>query len=249
MLKRLVFLLFGLLLAIGIVFGVEIVLAMRREYLPTTPALDIAGEFGDDDARQLTFAVLGDSTAAGVGAGTPDKAYPTKLARALASRGYRVRLQAFGVSGARVADVLDDQLDRALAIRPDLVFLGIGANDVTHVTKLESVRDDMAEVLDRIEEGGAAVVVAGPPDMRSPVFYEPLRSVVGWRGDAVAAEIEKVASEAGVPVVPLADGTREFFRDDPDRYYSEDEFHPSAAGYALWADVILPYLVDELGSA
>ncbi len=241
--KRIVFVALGLVVAVALLLGVEVIVAMQREYLPTTPALSIGGTFGDVDARPLTFVVLGDSTAAGVGAGSADDAYPTRLARLIAREHFfRVRLLALGVSGARVADVLDEQLPRALDEDPDVVFVGIGANDVTHVTRLDDVDDDMGALLDTLRERGVATVVAGPPDMRSPVFLEPLRTIVGWRGQAVAERIEAAARNAGAGVVPLADGTREFFAEDPDRYYAEDDFHPSAAGYALWADVIYPYV-------
>ena len=51
--------------------GVEIVLAPEADYLPTDPALEIGGTFGESTDPEMTFAVLGDSTAAGVGAGDP----------------------------------------------------------------------------------------------------------------------------------------------------------------------------------
>ena len=244
--KRVLLLLLGFVLSFAALLGVEIVLAVRHEYLPTEPALRIRGTFGDTDAPPLTFAVIGDSTAAGVGAGTPERAYPTLLARRIAQQRFRVRLVATGVSGARVADALDEQAETVLAEDPDVIFVGIGANDVTHLTSLDDIGDDMRSLLEKLTSSGAQVVVAGPPDMRSAVFYEPLRSFVGWRGRAVAARIAEVAEEAGVPVVPLAEGTRDFFAEDPDRYYSDDDFHPGAPGYALWADVIYPYLEEVL---
>lgn len=244
--KRIVFVVLGLFLAVLALLGVEVVLVLRREFLPTVPALRIGGTFGDVDAPPLTFAVVGDSTAAGVGAGSADRAYATLLARRIAQERYRVTLVATGISGARVADAADEQIPEVLEAEPDVVVVAIGANDVTHVTRLSSLEEDMRGILERLTASGAAVVVAGPPDMRSPVFYEPLRSIVGWRGRAVTETIEKVARDAGVPVVPLADETRDFFIEDPDRYYSADEFHPSAAGYALWADAIFPYVEEVL---
>jgi lysophospholipase L1-like esterase len=248
--RRVVRALTFLVVGIVVVLAVEIGLALRREYLPTTPALEIRGTFGDVEAPPLTFVVLGDSTAAGVGAGSVDDSYPVRLARRVArERFFRVRLVGLGTSGARVRDVLVEQLPRALEEDPDVVVVAVGANDVTHATRLDAVADDTRALLRRLEESGAAVVVAGPPDMRSPVFLEPLRTIVGWRGNAVAARIEGVARAAGVPVVPLADGTREHFAADPDRYYSEDDFHPGPAGYGLWADVIYPYVEDAATDA
>lgn len=230
----------------ALLLGAEVWLAVRRDYLPTTPALEIGGTFGDVDAPPLTFVVLGDSTAAGVGAGSADRSYPARLARRIAQERYRVRMKSFGVSGARVRDVLEEQVPLALEEEPDVVFVGIGANDVTHATRLDDVEEDALALLERLEAAGARVVVAGPPDMRSPVFLEPLRTIVGWRGKAVAGRIETAARAAGVPVVPLADETRDYFAAHPDRYYSEDEFHPGPAGYALWADAIYPYVEESL---
>jgi lysophospholipase L1-like esterase len=50
-------------------------------------------------------------------------------------------------------------------------------------------------------------------------------------------------------MVPLAERTAPYFAKDPDLYNSEDDFHPSAAGYARWADAIYPYLRQALQSA
>jgi lysophospholipase L1-like esterase len=243
--KRVVLTILGLFFASAVLVGVEIFLAVRRDYLPTEPALEIGGVFGDVDAPPLKLVVIGDSTAAGVGAGSADRAYPTLLARRIAQERFRVKLVSFGRAGARL-DQVYEQVMPAVDEKPDLVFVCLGANDVTHWTTLSVVEQNVRYVLDEMERVGAEVVIAGPPDMRATAFLEPLRSIVGWRGRAVQARIEEVAREKGVPVVPLADETRDFFAEDPDRYYSEDEFHPSAAGYGLWADAIFPYLEQVL---
>ena len=232
--------------AVGVLLGVEIVAAMRRDYVPTEPALEIAGEFGSPAASELELVVLGDSTAAGVGAGTRGNAYPTLLARRLANEGRRVRLTGLGVSGARVADVLHEQAPAASALSPDLIFVGIGANDTIHVTPLREVSADMGRALDLLLETGATVVVAGAPDMRAEAFWEPLRSLTGWRGRRVTDVIEAEARSRGVPVVPLAERTGRFFGADPDEYYSADLFHPGPGGYERWADAIYPVLERAL---
>ncbi len=244
-LKRIGVTLLTLLIVLAAVVGAEVFLALRRDYLPTNPVLDVGGDFGSG-AKRLRFVVLGDSTAAGVGAGSAAKAYPTLLAQRLAADGRTVRLIDLGVSGARVADVLSDQVPRALEARPDLVFVGMGANDVTHATSLGAIREDSGAILGRLDTTGATVVVAGPPDMRAPAFLEPLRSIAGWRGRAVARAIEDVAARRGVTAVELARVTGPLFAKDPDRYHSADDFHPSADGYVLWADAIYPVLEDAL---
>jgi lysophospholipase L1-like esterase len=196
----------------------------------------------------MVFVVLGDSTSAGVGAGAPDRAYPVQLARRLAAGGRRVRLVNLGISGARVRDVLDHQVPAAESASPDLVFVGIGGNDATHLTPIAAVRRDMAAVMARLQRTGAGIAVAGAPDMRAAAFLQPLRTLSGWRGRRVAEAIERAALRWGAEVVPLRAATREFVSSHPERYFSEDGFHPGPQGYAAWADAIAPVLESVLAA-
>lgn len=247
MLRRLLIGLIALVVALGALVGIEILIALRRDYLPTDPALKLDDSFGEPGADELTLVVLGDSTAAGVGAGSPANAYPQVLARRLADDGYRVDLQVFGASGARAADVLREQIQTAIEAEPDLVFIGIGANDTTHLTPLDDIRTDIAFALDKLEaQTSADIVIAGAPDMRAPAFLQPLRWLAGWRGRQVSGAIADAGKEAGVAVVELAEKTGPLFGSDPDRYHSADNFHPSAAGYELWANAIYPVLSRAL---
>lgn len=230
----------------AVVLGIEIYLAYTREYLRTTPALELGGTFGPPDGKPLRFVVLGDSTAAGLGAGSPEHAYATVLSERLGERGWRVELLAHGESGARVNDVLVDQTPLAEAADADLVFVGIGANDATHLTSLGEIRRDMGLAIDRLQATGATVVVAGPPDMRAHAWLEPLRSIVGWRGRQIAGAIEDVATQRGVPVVPLAELAGPYFATHPEDAYASDDFHPGPGGYRAWADAIFPVLLEAL---
>ncbi len=242
MLKRV--LLWLLVAGLGLIamIGVEVVIAIRREYLPTEPALDIGGVFGEAGPIK-TVVVMGDSTGAGVGAEVAGDAYATVLAQRLARESNtRIRLVGLAVSGARTADVLDEQVPQALDVDADVYLVAIGANDVTHLTALDSVREDTAAVVRRLRATGTPVVVASAPDMRAPAFAEPLRSIVGWRGRAVTEATEEAARAEGADVVPLADRTRSFFADHPETAYSPDDFHPGPAGYARWAAAIYPEL-------
>ncbi|HJR45363.1 MAG TPA: GDSL-type esterase/lipase family protein [Actinomycetota bacterium] len=235
-----------LLLALVVLVGVEILLAFRREYLPTDPPLELGGTFGPSDGRPLRFVVLGDSTAAGLGTDAAH-AYATVLSERLArATDRRVELTVLGVSGARVQDVARTQAPAAAELAPDLVFIGIGANDVTHLTPLGSVEDDMTRALDELSGTGADIVVAGAPDMRVLAWYEPLRSLSYLRGKQVTGAIESAARAAGVAVVELAEETGQFFAAEPETHHSEDDFHPSAVGYARWADAIFPVLLETL---
>ena len=238
-----------LLAALAALVGGEIYLALTREYLPTAPAMKLGGRFGTADGRPLRFVVLGDSTAAGLGASGPEHAYATVLSRRLADDGWDVELSSYGISGARVKDVLEEQVPLALRAAPDLVFVAIGANDVTHVTPLAEVERDMQGVVDRLLASGTALAVAGPPDMRAAAWLEPLRSLAGRRGRQVAAVIGTVAADRRVPVVPLAELAGPYFASNPVDAYGGDDFHPGDGGYRAWAEAIYPALVEALGTA
>jgi lysophospholipase L1-like esterase len=119
---------------------------------------------------------------------------------------------------------------------PDVAVVLIGANDATHLTRLDDLRRDVADAVRRLRESGATVVVGSCPDMGSATaFLPPLRHVVAWEGRRVGAATREAAGEAGGVTVDIGAETGPAFRADPDRYLSTDRFHPSAEGYALWA--------------
>ena len=237
------------LLALVLVLGVEIWLALTREYLPTDRPLELDGTFGSTRAPPLHLAVLGDSTSVGIGVDDAAQAYPTLVAQRLAEETkHPVTLTVLGESGARVRDVLSEQARAAVALNPDVVFIAIGANDVTHLTPLEQIRSGVRKILELLAETNATVVVAGAPDMRIYAWQQPLRYLAYLRGNQVTAAIEEVARTRGVPVVELAEETGHFFAEDPARHFSEDRFHPGALGYRRWADAIFPVLIKAVSA-
>ena len=177
---------------------------------------------------------LGDSTAAGVGATSPDAAIPRLVAAAF---GPDTQLVSRAVSGARVNDVVEEQLDGVDLADFDLVFLSVGANDAIHLTR----RGDFYADYQRLAGIGDRLVALGVPDMGSPTrFAQPLRAITGWRGRRVDATIHDVLRDhPRATYVDIAGRTGPAFRRDPKRYFSADRFHPSDAGYRLWADAVL----------
>jgi lysophospholipase L1-like esterase len=146
------------------------------------------------------------------------------------------------VSGARVADVLDDQVPKVSGLRPDLILISVGANDTIHLTGRGAFRHTYEEVV-RALPPGVPVVLLGVPDMGAiPRFAQPLRAVSGWRGRHVDAEVRRVAAATGAVYVDIAGPTGPPFRREPGRYFAADDFHPSDAGYGLWTAAVLKVL-------
>ena len=229
----------------GALLAAEAVVVSRREFLSADSAPSVGGTFGRAFAPPLRLAVLGDSTAAGIGVTRVEDTVAGRLAQAVADTGRFVTLDGLGVSGSRASD-LAPQVSRALMHPPDVAVVLIGANDATHAARLGLVGDDVREAVRRLREAGTTVVVGSCPDMgAATAFLPPLRHVVAWHGRRVGDAVRDAARDSGAVVVDLGAETGPAFRSDPDRYLSSDRFHPSAEGYALWA----ASLADEVRAA
>jgi lysophospholipase L1-like esterase len=219
----------------GALLGGEALVVAHREYLSADTAPSIAGTFGRAFAPPLRLAVLGDSTAAGVGVSRVEDTVAGRVAQAIADTGRFVTLDGLAVSGSRVAD-LAPQVSRALVHPPDVALVLVGANDATHATRLASLGHELGAAVERLRRAGVAVVVGTCPDMGAPTaFPKPLRYVVAAEGRRVGAASRAAVRDAGGVAVDIGAATGPAFRSDPRRYLSSDRFHPSAEGYALWA--------------
>src|SRR5690348_10421325 len=92
---------------------------------------------------------FGDSLTAGYGL-APDQAFPPRLQAALHRQGIEARVVNAGVSGDTTAGGLA-RLDWALADKPDLVILALGANDALRGIDPAAVRSNLDKMLRRIE--------------------------------------------------------------------------------------------------
>lgn len=186
----------------------------------------------------LTYVVLGDSTAAGVG-GNYEIGIAVSTARELGRR-HQVTMTNFGVSGARMHDVREGQLSNAVVLRPDLVLLSAGANDVTHLTSIRSMRSDLREIVQRLKAANpdVKIVVTGSPDMGSPPRIPwLLRGIASCRTRQVNRMFQAEVAKQGLVFAPIAETTGPLFRRDRSLFDS-DMFHPNDRGYGTWIRVL-----------
>jgi lysophospholipase L1-like esterase len=233
----------GAMASAVVVLAAEVWVAARRPYLPANSAPPVDGDFGEPGRPLLRLVVLGDSTGAGVGVTRTEDTVGAALARRLGQLGSRVRLAGVAIGGSGTGD-LGPQVSRALLGRPDVAVLLVGADDATRGTPLGAVRQNLADAIDRLRAADVRVVVGTCPDLGAVrAFAQPLRTVVAWRGRRVAAASAAATSSAGGIPVDLASATGQVFRADPGTF-SEDRFHPSADGYRLLAEALLPAVSD-----
>lgn len=235
---------FGLAAGTLALLVAEAVVARSRPYLLPDTAPPVEGQFGDPDDVPLKLAIVGDSTGVGVGVELTEDTVGAQVAAALSTE-RRVILTCVAIAGSRTGD-LGPQVSRALLGRPDVVLMLIGANDATHGTPLDRVLSQQSTAVARLRAEGVAVVVGTCPDMGARNFLPPLRQVVAWQGRRVARVQDIAVRDAGGDPVPLGLICGPQFRADPEAL-SEDNFHPSAFGYRLWTEALLPTVQRAVG--
>jgi lysophospholipase L1-like esterase len=205
------------------------------------------GIYGRGRGKPIVFVVLGDSSAVGLGVERASETPGVLIATALAELAERpVRLVRLAVSGAVSAD-LREQVDKALMEQPDVAVIMIGANDVTTRTRPSVAVRQLSDAVSRLVETGCEVVVGTCPDLGTirPIGV-PLRLLARrWSRQMAAAQTIAVVA-AGGRTVSLGDVLGPTFASDRSMF-SVDEFHPSAAGYAAAAAVLLRSVADAIG--
>ena len=182
----------------------------------------------------LLYVALGDSAAQGIGASRPDRGYVGVLAdRIRRSTGQPVQVVNLSASGARIDDLLRDQLPRLRDLRPDVVTVAIGGNDVRDL--------DLAAFTTRVQRLTAALP-AGTLVADVPYFMHGR-----WQRDAeaAAAAVRTSAAAEQLTVVPLHDalearGWTAMLTD-----FAADWFHPRDRGHRVWADAFWHALRDS----
>jgi lysophospholipase L1-like esterase len=129
-------------------------------------------------------------------------------------------------------------------MNPDLVVIGVGGNDAIHLTPHSRVRAAVGAALDELHRSRTTVLVVLGPRFDSPAVPRPLRDLIARRCRAVNRTITAAAGARGVRVLDTESVIEDAFARDPKRLYSEDMFHPSAAGYELWAGAIQQEVVQ-----
>lgn len=158
--------------------------------------------------RWSRYVALGDSLTEGLGDTSRMPAghcrgWADRLAQLLAHAGsagrHPFRYANLAVRSKRVADLMADQLPRALALRPDLVSIFIGANDlVGRRPDPHALAETVASAVRSLRATGADVVLVTPvlPRRRAAML-------LAARFAEYASQLRRVAEETGAVLLDL----------------------------------------------
>ncbi|OGQ78246.1 MAG: hypothetical protein A3F90_00445 [Deltaproteobacteria bacterium RIFCSPLOWO2_12_FULL_60_19] len=175
-------------------------------------------------SRGENIVCFGDSLTEGVGAGSGED-YPSLLSRQIAQPVINA-----GRRGDTSADGLA-RLDREVLERnPRLVIVLFGGNDFLRTIPAGETKKNLAEIVKRIHERGAMVVVAG---LRLGLFTDEYGPIY-----------REIAEKNGALYIPEV---LEGILNDPK--LKSDAIHPNAAGYRLMAERIVEQVKPLLEEA
>jgi acyl-CoA thioesterase I len=160
-----------------------------------------------------TIICFGDSLTEGIGA-EPGEEYPTILSRLLG-----IRVLNAGHRGDTTARALQRVRTSVVDKNPRLVILLLGGNDFLRQVPTRETRQNLKEIVRRIQAHGAMVAIAGIK--------------LGFFTDEYGPIFEETAAEFGAIYIPQV--MKGIFNDTKLR---SDQIHPNSAGYRLIAERI-----------
>lgn len=193
----------------------------------------------------VKYVALGDST--GIGVGAREGGYVARLFRRLRKERPGSELANYCVSGATSADIIQFQVGQASLRDANLITLGIGINDIGHGVTLEEFTANYEQILFFLKaQSDARIVVTNIPDTSiAPSLPDLLRPEIHQAVLSFNQRIHEIATRHGVIVFDAYAPTHELLPTNPG-YISADGFHPSDAGYEMWAERMWPTIAAVL---
>ena len=179
-------------------------------------------------AADYTILTLGDSLSAGYGL-NKGESFPAQLEKKLLDEGHDIRMINAGVSGDTTKGGLA-RLNWALADKPDMVIVELGANDGLRGLDPALMQDNLDKILSQLKQRNIKVLLAGmyaPPNFGEDYGqkYNEVFPALAKRHNVTLYPFF-LDGVAGIPKLNLEDG-----------------IHPTKEGIAIIVKRILPYVL------
>jgi lysophospholipase L1-like esterase len=209
------------------------VATVQRQHLPYAQSWHTANVAALDRPGPR-WIVFGDSMSQGIGSARFDAGWVNQVRTRLAAEGFDLPIINLSASGARVRDVIDQQIPvwRALPsapgeqTSPDLVTVLIGSNDLMSRTHRDGLSATFGELLRELPSGA---VIATMPQPRGAAR-------------AVNAQLAEAAARDHVTIVDMRASGPPSWRGR----LAADHFHPNELGYAGIAEAFYQPILGTL---
>jgi lysophospholipase L1-like esterase len=190
----------------------------------------------------IKYLALGDSYTIGTGASSPAHAWPSLIAARLAEQtGGQVELTNPAINGFTTQDLIEDELPQVRRLKPDLVTILIGVNDLVRGRFPAEYRASLVKIYDEVGKekaaDGRAFGVSVPnwsvvPAAREYGDPEQIRDLTDTFNDIAGEE----ATARGFGWIDITAASIAGL--GTPGWISADGLHPGDAQYAAWAEVI-----------
>ena len=193
---------------------------------------------------EVVYLALGDSTGVGIGS-RAEVGYVDLVFTRIRRLGHSARLANECREGAATRDVLQDQLKSLSAIRPTLVTIGIGANDLIQGIREEEFASNYQLIIARLKQQDTQIVLMNIADLSlAPAVPLSLQGAARKQILTFNKRIKVIARSQKLPLVDLYSMTPEFSKHP--EYFAKDGIHPSDGGYEFWARALWPKVHSAL---
>ena len=214
-----------LLIIIGLIILIEVI-----SLLWLSMSVNKYSAFWADKAKEkgeITYLALGDSAAQGIGATNPLKGYVGTIAKDLETNtGKTVRIVNISKTGAKMDDYLKDQAPIVATMKPDVITIEIGANDIKNFNET-NFRASFKKVLQTLPDGS---YVSNLPLFNS----RPGSTENGKKGSVIIKE-----EIAKYPKLHFVDLQTETEQHQSIFGFAPDFFHPNNFSYKNWSNAFL----------
>lgn len=201
------------------------------------------GQFGEQ-MEILNLLAVGESTVAGVGARNHTEALGGQFARFLSLETDKaVRWHVVGESGITARETVE-RLVPLLPDEPmDFVVVALGGNDTFKVNSPNRWLKDMTRLVSILKEKypAAKILLANTPRVIDFLALPRSLKFVLWRVSQLHHENAKNIERETENVFYFDEAER------VDEHFFADGVHPSALGYAMWAEAMVKFLMKRIG--
>ena len=151
------------------------------------------------------YVAIGDSFTEGIGDPEPSspgghRGWADRVAEVLAQGANDFAYANLAIRGRLLQQIIDEQIDAALALKPDLISISAGGNDIIRPgTDADDVAARFETAIERLSVDGATIVMFNGPDIgmtpvlnrsraKVAIYNENLRAVA-LRHDAIVADM------------------------------------------------------------